>query len=87
MRPRFSILTLLGITALVAVAAASIAQPFGIWPYVCLYLIVITPMCLFPFAAGRKRLEALNAKLGGERPQAFSEGLVYRPEESAHDRL
>lgn len=46
MKPRFSILTLLAITAYVAVFAAAFAQPWGIWPCITFYLVMLLPVLI-----------------------------------------
>jgi hypothetical protein len=50
MKPRFSILMLLGITAYVAVFAAVAADPSGPWQYIAIILVLMLPL----FAAGYK---------------------------------
>lgn len=62
MKPRFSILTLLGVTAYVAVNVAAYAQPLGYLPYFSLICDAILFLAFIVVAAGPTRMASVFAR-------------------------
>ena len=73
MKPRFSILTLLGTTAYIAVNVAAYAQPLGYWPFAAYILTIVLLLSLVAFAVAP----------GGTR-SAFARGTLLAAMLLAH---